>query len=466
LPERSGDSSRKPVVVNEEEFRSLPGTIAVARAYRAGAVGDVPGIVIHARQALDRLPESDHLWRGGAAALLGIAYWNSGDLEAAHRAITEGMTSLQLVDGINYAVSAIYLLADIRLAQGRLREAVSTSQHALQLVAKQGEPVPQGTADLHVVLSEVYLEQNELEAARQHLAVSKELGIHAALTEPRHRWYVALARLKEIEGDPGGALDLIAEAEQQYIGGPTLEVRPIAALRARTWIRQGRLVEAAEWVRAQGLSADDDLSYWHEFEHITLARLLIAQSQADRAAGSLHAALGLLARLRAAAEKYDRRRSLLEILVLQALAQHGQGDASPACASLERALSLAEPEGYVRSFVDEGEEMRLLILDFGFWIEKQKRSESQKLIEYVARLRASFPRSAVSNQQSAFVEPLSEREREVLKLLGTELSGPEIADKLHVSLNTVRTHTKNIYSKLEVSNRRAAIRRAEELGLL
>ena len=118
--------------------------------------------------------------------------------------------------------------------------------------------------------------------------------------------------------------------------------------------------------------------------------------------------------------------------------------------------------------------MRLLIADFRLLIEKQKRGENQKLIGYVDKLLAAFPQPAgavhamqhVSNQQSTLVEPLSERELEVLKLLGTELSGPEIAQELNVSLNTLRTHTKNIYSKLGVNNRRAAIRRAEELGLL
>ncbi len=472
LPERSGDSSRKPVVVNEEEFRSLPGTIAVARAYRAGAVGDVPGIVQQARRALDLLPDSDHLWRGGAAALLGIAYWNSGDLEAAHRAITEGMTSLHLADGLNYSTSASYLLADIRLAQGRLREAVQTSQRALQLVAKRGEPMPQGTADLHVVLSEVYLEQNDVEAARRHLAISKELGIHAALTEPRHRWYVAMAHLKEIEGNFSGALELLDEAERQYIGGPTLEVHPIAALRAQVWLRQGKLAEALEWAHAQGLSADDMLSYWREFEHITLARVLIAQYETDRVDGSLQAAQSLLARLLPAAEEYDRTRSLIEILVMQALAYRAQDDPPHACAALERALSLAEPEGFVRLFVAEGEALRLLILDLRLQIEKRGSREGQKLIGYADMLLMAFaqpitlPQSTIRNLKSEILEPLSERELEVLKLLGTELSGPEIADRLSVSLNTLRTHTKNIYSKLGVSSRRAALRRAEELGLL
>ena len=184
------------------------------------------------------------------------------------------------------------------------------------------------------------------------------------------------------------------------------------------------------------------------------------------------AALGLLERLLQAAEEGGRTGSVIEILMLQALAHQAQGDLPRALASLERALTLAEPEGYVQVFVDEGEPMRLLILDCRVLIEKRKRGQDHKLIGYADKLLAAFAHQrrccnqSVNNQQSAMLEPLSERELEVLKLLGTELSGPEIARKLSVSLNTVRTHTKNIYSKLGANNRRAAIRRAEELDLL
>jgi LuxR family maltose regulon positive regulatory protein len=159
-------------------------------------------------------------------------------------------------------------------------------------------------------------------------------------------------------------------------------------------------------------------------------------------------------------------------LILLALAYQTQGNQLHALSSLERALTLAEPEGYVRSFVDEGEAMRLLILDFRFASEKSARNGVHSLSGYVDKLLSAFPqlaappkKSKVKNLKSEIVEPLSERELEVLKLLRSELSGPEIAGQLMVSLNTLHTHTKNIYSKLGVNNRRAAVRRAEELDL-
>jgi LuxR family maltose regulon positive regulatory protein len=179
-----------------------------------------------------------------------------------------------------------------------------------------------------------------------------------------------------------------------------------------------------------------------------------------------------LDRLLQAAEEGSRMGSVIEILVLLALAHQAQGSIPPSLAPLERALALAEPEGYVRVFVDEGEPMRLLILDFRFLIEKQSRDRVHPQSGYVDKLLAAFaqpgdmPQSKISNLKSEMVEPLSERELEVLRLLRSELSGPEIARELMVSLNTMYTHTKSIYAKLGVNNRRMAIRRAEELDLL
>jgi LuxR family maltose regulon positive regulatory protein len=230
------------------------------------------------------------------------------------------------------------------------------------------------------------------------------------------------------------------------------------------YLRQGRLSEALDWARERGLSVDDDLSYLGEFEHITLARVLIAQHQYDPLAGSIHQAIALLERLLQAAEADRRMGSVVEILVVQALALQAQGNVSQALALVERALALAEPEGYVRIFVDEGEPMRSLI-------EKQSRDQDKPFLDYVDKLLAAFaqpmaiPQPKTNDLQSTIIEPLSERELEVLRLLGTELSGPEIARELIVSLNTLRTHTKNIFNKLGVNNRRAAVRRAEKLNL-
>ena len=177
---------------------------------------------------------------------------------------------------------------------------------------------------------------------------SGELGEQAFVDWP-YRWRLAQARLKEAEGDLETALELLDEAKRLYVRSSVPDFYPIDALKARVYLRQGRLSEALVWTRERGLSVDDNLSYLSEFEHITLARVLIAQYKTDPLAGSIHAAIDLLERLLQAAEAGQRMGSVIEILVVQALAFQAQGNVSQALASMERALALAEPEGYVAS---------------------------------------------------------------------------------------------------------------------
>ena len=273
----------------------------------------------------------------------------------------ECMAQIQQAGHLSDVLGCAIALADIRITQGRLREAKSIYEQALQRATEQGEPVLRGTADIYVGLSELHREHNDLHAATELLLRSKELGELAGLPQNPYRWCVAMARIREAEGDLDGALDLLCEAERLYVGDFFPNVRPVAAMKARVWVAQGRVAEALGWAREQGLSVEDDLSYLREFEHITLARVLLAQYRIDRADRSLHEALGLLERLLRAAEAGERTGRVIEILVVQALAHQVHGDISAALIPLERALTLAEPEGYVRMFVDEGPPMAHLL---------------------------------------------------------------------------------------------------------
>ena len=329
-------------------------------------------------------PKADHLRHGQASMLLGMTYWASGDLEAANRVFADYTMKLRTAGNIPDAISTTVVLADIRLALGRLREAIRTIEQLLHFVMDQGEPIPFDTADLHRELSELYLEQGNLEAAAQHLQRSKELGEKAELPVLRYRLCIAQARLNETQGDLDGALALLDEAERLYIRSPLPDFCPISAMKARIWVAQGRLIEALEWVREQGLSPDDDLCYLREFEHITLARMLIAQYQNDRMDGSIHAVMRLLDRLLQAAEEGGRMGSVIEILVLQALAHQAQGNITPALVPLERALTLAEPEGYVRIFVDEGKPMAELLTRI------EAKDGTLRVKEYILKLLSAF----------------------------------------------------------------------------
>ena len=267
------------------------------------------------------------------------------------------MNYCQKVGNIIFAIATGAYLAEIIVAQGRLREAERTYKQSIQL-ASTHDQVRHVTANLYLGLGLLCHEQGDQQSAAQHLRKSGELGEQTALIDWPYRWRLAQARLKEAEGDLETALDLLDEARRLYVRTSVPDFHPIDALKARMYLRQGRLSEALAWARERGLSVDDDLSYLGEFEHITLARVLIAQHQNDPLAGSIHEAIALLERLLQAAEAGGRMGSVIEILVVQALALQAQGNVSQALASLERALALAEPEGYVRIFVDEGEPMR------------------------------------------------------------------------------------------------------------
>lgn len=453
-----GPTNGDPVIVDKAAFRDLPGSVAIHRAGLARLLGDVGGTVRHARRALQLVRDDDHLGRGSAAALLGLAHWTNADLDAAYRGYADAIERFEKAGFLADVAGCLLVLADIRIEQGRLNAAMRLYERGMQVATGQGNKVLRGAADMHVGIAAILRERNDLEGARDRLTRSMELGEENGLPRHPYRWRVALARIRSAEGDLDGALELLADAERVYFSDFAPSVQPIPALAARMWIAAGRLSEAWGWAQAHGVSAADELSYAREFEHATLARLLLAQGARDRAHSRIVEAVELLDRLLSAATDGRRTGSVIDILVAHALAQRAAGDPTTALGSLERAIALAGTEGYVRTFVDEGQAMEALL---------RLAAKQRAVPGGVPRILAAFGAGpAEPVVQQALIEPLSERELEVLRLLESELNGPDIARELVVSLNTVRTHTKNIYAKLGVNSRRAAVRRAAELGLL
>ncbi|CAB4865478.1 MAG: helix-turn-helix transcriptional regulator [Actinobacteria bacterium] len=451
--------SAQMVIVDREGFRLLPGSIEVYRAALAMARGDVPTAVAHAQRALDISPKDDHLGRAAAAGMLALAAWFGGELEGAHQAWSDCMTGLEHAGHESDAVGCAIALAGIRVEQGRLSDAMRTYRHALDRAPEPGGATRRGTADMHVGMSEILLERGDIDGATLELRQSSDLGEHAGLAQNRYRWRVAMARIRMSQGDPDGSIALLDEAERCYISDFYPNIRPISAMRARVWASQGAVGKASGWVHEQGLSAEDDLSYLREFEHITLARVLLAQHAAGNAGTALDDAARLLERLLRAAEDGARVSNSIEILVLLALARQSQNQKPAASAALHRALALAMPEGYVRVFSDEGSPMATLL--------RGLPKQADAVRSYVRLLLdASSPQLVSAATHQHLIDPLSARELDVLRLLSSDLDGPGISRALFISLNTMRSHTKSIYSKLEVTNRRSAVRRANELDLL
>lgn len=468
----SGDGAGAHESAPGPELDRAPVTICLYRAALAQSRGDFAAMRAHAEKALSLTSSDDLMGHGAATGMLGLAAWAEGDLEAAVEAFGETRSRLRLAGNLADALSTTMVAADMLTTLGRIREAQLAYNDAIALAATRENPRAQPAADLHAGISECLREGNRLTEAHDHLAASEALGPQASSHEHRYRWFVAMARLKEAEGDPDSALTFLASAADHYIRGFFPEVRPIGGMAARIRIRQGRLKDARAWVTEQHLAADDTLSYLSEFGHITLARLLIAEQRGDPNGGDPDAATVLLDRLLDAATTGRRAGSVNEILVLQALAHEVGGRRFEAIRSLLRVLERAEPEGYVRLFVDEGAAMGVLL---------RAALESVGRPDYVRSLldaldRAAGPGAAMAGDapgvrlsellSEPLSDPLSDREAQVLRLLATDLSGPEIARELYISLNTMRSHTKHIFAKLDVNSRAAAVQRGAELDLI
>jgi LuxR family maltose regulon positive regulatory protein len=299
--------------------------------------------------------------------------------------------------------------------------------------------------------------------------------------------YISLAHVRQAQGDAEGARAAIEMAQQLAARFEATELDDVlvAAHRAHLWIIEGNLEPAVRWFEEEGLTPEVALSELESrVEGITLfgrrrrtrqytalARLLIAQRQPGKA-------LLLLAPLQAIAERWVLNGYLIAIQILKALAFHSRGDRGQARHALECALLLAEPEGYMRIFLDEGEPLRFLMADFRSWIVSQSPAVADprdRLLAYADRLLVSFSEEAVPDaspiqhlalETQGLVEPLTERELEVLGLLATGMSNPEIAGALYVAVSTVRSHCKSIYGKLDVHRRWDAVQRGRELGLI
>ena len=347
-----------PPWAETDELRTLPATIAIYRASLAQAVGDVAGTAENARRALDLAGPNDHLARGGAAGFLGLAAWADGDVSTALETFSQAVASLHAAGNLVDALSSTGVLADMWLAAGRPSRARRLYQDALLVADAHGDRLARAAADLHVGISEIDLEEGVLDGAQRHLDIAAAFGDLAAATERHFRWFVAMGLLAQARGAPQDAVTLLGQAEEHYRPGFFPDLRPIAAIRARVWIGEERLSLAADWARERGVSAADDVSYLREFDHLTLVRLLLARYRAGEDPSAIDQAARLLDRLLGAAETSGRAGSLVEIRLLQALAQDARGDRPQALESLAEAWALApEPDGYGRLFLNEGSPM-------------------------------------------------------------------------------------------------------------
>ena len=443
------------------------GQIAAIRAYVAAQGGEMARAVELAHRALALLDEDNLVVRSVVAFTLGGIYLFSGDRAAAAGALTQATEMGQAAGNVHLAVPASTLLADLEVQRGRLHKAFEAYQAALEVAGHS--PV---AAQAHSGLGQVLYEWNDLDSAAHHLAQGVELGRMWGNIDALSGDYVVLAWIRWAQGDRPGAFQAQQEAEQLIEGK---DLHPIAAAeviagRVKLAIAAGDLAVVQRWVRDCGLDLEGDIVPQREVEYVTLARALLALGQAE-------AACQVVDRLLANAEKDGRLGRSIEFLVLQALAHRAQGALEQARAALARALTYALPEGYIRTFLDEGEPLHSLLSDLRSRLLDRAVEDAGRLLAYTGDLLVAFAPAGPRATQlpdgdqarvpnAGLVEPLSERELEVLRLVADGLTNQAIADKLFIAVSTVKSHTNSIYGKLDVRNRTQAVAQARALGLL
>ncbi len=435
------------------EAEVMLGHVFAIRAYMAGLRGDARHSIEWARRAQEHLPEGNLAVRSVVALTLGNVCALSGDLAGARRAFAEAGRAGQAVGNLNVAVGGLSALAQLLIEQGQLFQAVETYHQSLQLATlPNGRLLPVG-ASAHVGLSLVSYEWNDLPAASHHANQIIELGQKWGNVDNLTAGYIMQARTRRAQGDPDGAqaaMQEVARLTRTQSSAPRFGSW-VEAWRVRAWLAENNLEAAARWARDSGLTNGDQDLYPRYYEYLVLARLSLAQHDPE-------AALSLLERLLQSAEAGGRTGHVIEILILWALASQARDDIPQALLALERALALAEPEQYMRVFLDEGDSLANLLRHAG------SRGIAP---DYVTRLLSSMTgASGKPPGEQPLVEPLSKRERQVLRLIADGLSNQAIADKLVLSIGTIKAHTASIYGKLNVTGRTHAVARARELNLL
>lgn len=431
-----------PSTALDETTRDLIGKIAVTRASLAQVQIHVETIFIQARRALEYLSSNNLSLRSSATCALGYAHFWQGNWDEANRAYTEAYSLAQAAGDIPNSILALIRLGQLYKDQIHLHLAAETYQHALQLLGDYANP---NAIVAYLGLTEVFYKWNDLDAAEQYAQQGLKLAqqydqVHDRIIMSE----LHLALIKLARGELSRAAQLVSQAEQTARQKNYIPRQPnITFFKAWVYLKQGDLDAAAT------LASQNDLP-------LMRARVLIRQ-------GEPSTALELLEPVRQEAITHGMIIRLIDVMAVQSVALYAHDEKEKAVDLLAKLLALAEPEGCIRPFLEEGELMAQLLSEAAI-LGIMPDFTRKLLAVFESEKRKSNDQPDLSPSRR-LIEPLSERELEVLKLLRSELSGPEIAEQLIVSLNTLRTHTKNIFNKLGVNNRRSAVRRAEELDL-
>ena len=478
------DAADHGVEANEssDQAQVIMGRVATVRGNLARISGDLARCVALSQRALDVLPETEFMW---AVAKLNVAYafQVNGDVRpAAERLVADAITPVRATQNPFTVVRSFINLARLQALQGRLRKAADTFEKASRLSAGvgKGESLV-GNPAYYFGVADLLREWNDLDDAQRHVEQGMELlaGMPTVDAEVVAHGFITQARLQRARGKYDAAI--VTLEDFSHLVRRRNYFAPLAARgtaeQARMRVTQGDLAAAVRWAVGSGLRAEDEVAYPQEEEYLVLARVLIARGRRNPAGRYLGEALGLLDRLLRAADAGGRGGRVVEVLVLRALSLQARSESGDALAALERALTLAEPEGYVRTFVDEGQPVETLLLELlRGWHKEGQDARAHASIGYVRHLLSAFeppytstgprPQAYSPGTNQLLPELLTAREREVLELIASGLSNQEIASRLFVAHSTVKSYVNRIFRKLGVESRTKAVVRAGELHLI
>lgn len=450
--------------IEKAEMEELLGEAAAVRATIAVIRDDRPAIVENAHKALMYLPSQRQYLRGIINVNLVVAYCLSGELTEAHRAIREALRIARSLGNQTLLYFANFGVAGVERLEGHLGETAEALREAIRAATTfKGSYLPMACM-AHRHLAEVLYEWNHPDRAIRHANISIELGQNWWIKDEVIKSYALLARAYFSRGNKADAANALRQAEdmsgEEHI---PYFLGQVAVSSIRQWISAGHLKEALNWAdkTQRMINSEGNPDYKDQYTWLTAARVLIAQNRFAEAAQILEPIL-------ISADARNITMMVIDVLVLQSLVLQAQDDTESALERLQRALALAEPQGYIRTFANEGEPMQALLKR----VTGKSRSYAAKLltvfsdleVEESESLKPSSTPSEISGD--SLVEPLSRRESELIPLLAGGLSNQEIGNKLYISVDTVKVHLKHIYGKLEVSSRTQAVARARELNLL
>jgi len=439
----------------------VPGRAVAIQAWMAAyRQHNISGLINHLQQEMEELSDQDLHWRSAVAITLADVHAFNGDMPSAYQARIDALQACEAAGNTELFMYNSAKLALNLKTQGQLLQVQELCQQRVQLANESGMSRTTVVGWLLAIWGDVLAEMNDLEAALELVGKSRKLTEHGGDVMMLGWSCIYLTRVLFSKGNIAGAEEIIQKifkvARESNV--PTWIMNLNAAWQLRIWLAQGKLEAASQWMNERKPDLQKKLSHFDGMEYIGFARVLIAQ-------GKMNESISILARLLEAAQKGGDITREIELLILQAFAFQSGGDMNQALVTIEKAINLGEPRCFYRIFVDEGPPMARLLY------ETLRRGIAP---DYVNRLLGAFSSNILEQAdpsvsqvfESGYIEPLSEREIEVLQLIAEGMTNPEIAAKLILSLYTVKTHTRNIYGKLGVNNRTQAVAKARALGIL